>query len=155
MGFWLGQKRRAKVSFTMITLGASALSASVNSRPPSRGTRMVWNHCGLMASISTNGRCARGTSGWPSGSNGVIRFALSGSAAEIAALRTPGSDETRRSTSSKNAICCCDFAYFTVGSDTFIVSTLWGSKPGSMCSNLPKLRNSSPAPMSSSNESAT
>lgn len=85
---------------------------------------MVWNHCGLTASMSTNGRWARGTLGWPSGNTGVIRFQLSGSAAEMAALRTPGNTETRRSISSKNAICCSGFAYFTVGSETFMVSTL-------------------------------
>jgi hypothetical protein len=59
---------------------------------------MVRNCCGLMASISGNGRCDSGTSGWPSGNIGVILFQLSGSVADIAALCTPGSAETRRST---------------------------------------------------------
>src|SRR6516225_5808803 len=77
-GFSFGQKRRAKVSFTTTTLGDLASSAAVKSRPPRNGTRMVWNHCGLTASMSMNGRCARGTFGWPSGRTGVILFHVSG-----------------------------------------------------------------------------
>ena len=154
-GFSLGQKRCAKVSLTMTTLGDLASSAAVKSRPPRSGTRMVWNHCGLTASMSINGRCGKGTLGWPSGKTGVIRFHVSGSAADIAASRTPGSARTRRKSSSKKAICCSGFAYFTVGSVTFIASTLRLSKPGSTRRSWPKLRSRSPAPMSRSNDNAT
>jgi len=80
---------------------------------------------------------------------------LSGNAADAAALRTPGTAETRRITSSKNAICCSGFAYLTLGSETFMVSTFVGSKPGSTLSRRTKLLRSSPAPTIRSNESVT
>ena len=84
-----------------------------------------------------------------------MRFQVRGKVAEVAALRTPGNVETRRRTSSKKAICWSGFAYFTVGSETFMVKTFRESKPGSTVSSRTKLRSKSPALMTSNNESAT
>jgi hypothetical protein len=108
-----------------------------------------------MASMSMNGRRCSGTSGRPSANTGVMRFQVRGRVADVAAVRTPGSTDTRRTTSSKKAICCSGFEYFTVGNEMFMVSTFCASKPGSTRTRRTKLRRSSPAPVSSKSDSAT
>ena len=98
MGLSCGQKRRASVSLTAATSGASALSPSVNSLPCRRATRKVRKYAGLTIWIARIGRAASGASGCPSTSTGENRTGCTGSAEHTAADRTPGMAATRFTT---------------------------------------------------------
>ena len=98
---YCGQNIRAKLSLMIATGTASALSCLVNCLPRFSLISSVWKYPGVIAWNMPIGRSLNFTGGLPAKSKGAPNHeSCMGSVSVTAALRIPGSDSVRLTSSS-------------------------------------------------------